>query len=196
MRTLIKHGVDISKGQEEHVWLASDPHFDHERIIEYCNRPFKNVSEMNARLLLEWNTQIAHDDLVIFLGDLSFGHMREWIQRLNGLWIFIRGNHDKGLGPNPKGLSSIIKVADVVFLTFVSGGYGDAWLLTHRKETIERIGWKGTAIHGHSHQHVPMICGNRVNLSMDVTNFSPVRLDRLIDLMADYAVLDQLEEAY
>jgi len=29
------------------VFLTADTHFGHEKIVEYCARPFKDVSEMN-----------------------------------------------------------------------------------------------------------------------------------------------------
>lgn len=34
-------GVDMG------LYLLSDTHFGHERIIEFCDRPFESVREMN-----------------------------------------------------------------------------------------------------------------------------------------------------
>lgn len=33
------------------VWVTSDTHFSHKNIIEYCNRPFKDIYHMNETLV-------------------------------------------------------------------------------------------------------------------------------------------------
>ena len=38
-------------GKAENVWFTSDTHFGHAKIIEYCDRPFANVQEMNKKLI-------------------------------------------------------------------------------------------------------------------------------------------------
>lgn len=32
-------------------WYTSDLHFSYENVIDICNRPFKDVSEMNNKIL-------------------------------------------------------------------------------------------------------------------------------------------------
>ena len=79
-------------------YLASDLHLDHENIIEYCDRPFDDVEEMNRELIDNWNDVIGTDDVVFFLGDLGFmmdeAGVQNALDKLNGRIVFIEGNHD------------------------------------------------------------------------------------------------------
>lgn len=80
-------------------WFTADTHFGHTNIIKYCNRPFKDVVEMNETIISNWNNFVKKGDLVYHLGDFCFGRndleFDMYFKRLNGLIIFIKGNHDK-----------------------------------------------------------------------------------------------------
>lgn len=78
-------------------FTISDTHFGHENIIQYCNRPFKNVEEMDKILIKNWNETVSNKDVVIHLGDFAFcskERAREICSELNGRKILIKGNHD------------------------------------------------------------------------------------------------------
>jgi calcineurin-like phosphoesterase family protein len=51
------------------VYFTSDLHMDHTNIIKYCNRPFTDGKSMTEQLIMNWNSQVAVNDLVIILGD-------------------------------------------------------------------------------------------------------------------------------
>ena len=77
--------------------VTEDTHFGHAKIIEFCDRPFKDVQEMNEKLVENWNAVIGPDDWVFHLGDIAFGGdvvWEEWIPKLNGKICLILGNHD------------------------------------------------------------------------------------------------------
>lgn len=79
------------------IYFTSDHHFGHKNIIQLCNRPFKNLEEMDEELIRRWNETIKPEDTVYHLGDfsLSIKPVKEYVRRLNGQKILIAGNHDK-----------------------------------------------------------------------------------------------------
>lgn len=86
------------KFDSEHTFFTSDTHFGHANIIRFCNRPFKNVEEMDEALIENWNQVVSEDDTVFHLGDFAFGGSSVWnsiIPRLNGHINLIIGNHDR-----------------------------------------------------------------------------------------------------
>ena len=84
------------------IYLIADLHINHEKIIQYCNRPFSSVNEMNEVLIGNWNDTISEDDKVFFLGDFICGPSKDILAKnvfdiLNGKKIFLRGNHDRSV---------------------------------------------------------------------------------------------------
>ena len=43
-------------------FYIGDLHFNHERAIDFDNRPFKSVEEMNETFINNWNNQINKKD--------------------------------------------------------------------------------------------------------------------------------------
>jgi len=79
------------------LWLTSDTHFNHDNIIGYCNRPYKDVSHMNRMLIDRWNTLVSPDDWVIHCGDVCMGRWEDAgkaVETLSGHKVLCRGNHD------------------------------------------------------------------------------------------------------
>lgn len=79
------------------IWFTSDLHFYHKNVIKYCNRPFKDIEEMNKTLINNWNSSVEKEDIVIVLGDVFFcGYekAKKIMDSLNGTKILVKGNHD------------------------------------------------------------------------------------------------------
>lgn len=80
------------------IWFTSDHHWGHKNIIDFCNRPFSSVEEMDEVMIQNWNANVAPEDEVFYLGDGWMGSTDEtfpYISRLNGTIVLLPGNHDK-----------------------------------------------------------------------------------------------------
>ena len=154
-------------------WVISDTHFFHENIIEYAERPFKSVEEMNNHMISKWNEVISPEDTIYHLGDFAMGkeNVAELVTQLNGKIILILGNHDR------KGKQWFREQGFVDAVKEVSIG---KFLLTHRPK---REGLPDGMINIHGHMH-----GKTANLDKDIymdysvecTNYAPawIKLDK------------------
>ena len=80
------------------TFFIADPHFGHKAVIEYENRPFVSVEEMDEAIIANWNRVTTKHDKVYLLGDLSFypdERTAKIVQRLKGIKYLVLGNHDK-----------------------------------------------------------------------------------------------------
>jgi calcineurin-like phosphoesterase family protein len=83
------------------VWVSSDLHFNHKRIIEFCPASrghCESLDHMNQTIINNFNSVIAEEDTLYLLGDIGFGEVGpalDLIRQLNGQKVWIHGNHDR-----------------------------------------------------------------------------------------------------
>jgi len=148
------------------TFVIGDLHLNHEKIIELCNRPFKDVNEMNEKLIENWNRVVSPKDTVYFLGDLCFEKKdckRDyWLSRLNGNIILIKGNHDHG-----KGL-----IYNIMFKNI---------FLTHDPYNL-KVKPNMVMIHGHQHNKGKLIdkVRRRICVSAELINYTPIELNEIL----------------
>jgi len=173
------------------IWFYSDPHFDHNNIIRYCNRPFISLDEMNNVLLREYHNRVKQGDTVYFLGDMTFGRgskgTRYWLKELQSneqdvAFYYVKGSHDNGVRPT----STNIPVAEVVREKIIEIE-GKKVLLIHDPAKTDPS-WKGWVVHGHVHNYRPVLWRKfRINVSCDAVGFRPVAINYIAGLIKETA---------
>ena len=93
--------IDLTQGKERNVFFTSDFHLFHNNVLKFDNRPFADIHEMHTAIETRWNEVVGPNDIVIYLGDLSFARKEDkayvegMMHSLNGEIHFVMGNHDK-----------------------------------------------------------------------------------------------------
>lgn len=157
------------------IYLISDTHFNQKRIIDYENRPFNSVEEMNRQLINNWNNIVSKEDTIYHLGDFASGNKSEVkniFDQLNGYKVLIKGNHDR--------CNSNIWWHDIGFEDVIDGGIilDSFYLLTHEPMYMNINMTPYVNIHGHIHSN--KMEGNQYfNVSVEHHNYTPVAFDRI-----------------
>ena len=73
----MKIKIDLSQDESKNVFFTSDFHLFHKNVIKFDNRPFENVHEVHLMIEKRWNEVVTDNDIVIYLGDLSFAKSDE-----------------------------------------------------------------------------------------------------------------------
>lgn len=91
----------INRKDFKNIWFTSDWHYHHDRAFIYAHRGFNSIKEHDEFILDGWSSLISEDDLVLFLGDLTFMDEVACAQLMSKLKArkvyYILGNHDKSL---------------------------------------------------------------------------------------------------
>lgn len=157
------------------IYFTSDTHYFHKNIIDFCERPFKDVDEMNVVLVNNWNRIVGPKDEVYHLGDVSFGRAEktvEILEQLNGRIYLVRGNHDKGINPDR--------------FEWIKDYYELRWesrklVLCHFPFAVWNESHHGSIhLHGHSHGTLKNQ-GRRIDVGVDPMDFIPVSISAIVE---------------
>lgn len=160
-------------------FFTSDEHFGHSRIIQYCNRPFKNVSEMNEMLIKNHNDVVGPKDKVYHLGDFAFRGHKEYLSRLNGEHFLIKGNHEGNDWRNA-GFTWVKDVA-MVRVTLPNGEPQDIFLSHYAHRTWNRGHHGVWHLFGHDHGQMEDF-GKSCDVGVDAWNYKPVSVEQLFQI--------------
>jgi len=160
-------------------FFIADTHFGHDNILEYENRPFRSVEEMDAKLISNWNKTVKKKDMIFILGDFAFAskdRIKELVRILNGTKIIILGNHDKIYSYSwwkKAGFYMVCKYPIIIEKFFI---------LSH-EPLYTNSNMPYVNIFGHVHGNPQYIDYSRYHFcaSCERTNYTPVDFRQIID---------------
>lgn len=184
------------------LFIISDNHFCHQRIIEYCQRLFSTYEEMNEHMIAKWNEVIKPEDIVLHGGDLSFSRaatlnrLIDIRARLNGKIYLFRGSHDR-IHSRRKWLEFIkidkyiekhlehVEISDKIIVVYLkdeacpdlkTGDWYDKQIIyiSHRPIREQKV---GPYYYGHIHQAVrPEQFGTNTCVEQTHMNYTPLKI--------------------
>jgi len=169
------------------TYLTSDPHYGHANIIKYCNRPFKDVAEMNEQLIANWNGTVGRDDMVYVLGDMFFCDVdkaRAILHRLNGKKRLVLGNHDKLIRREPTLQALFDKILPDLHEETINGVR--VVMCHYPLLTWNKAAHGSIMCHGHQHNHNPISRPDRrcYDVGVDANGYRPVKLENIVAQLA------------
>jgi calcineurin-like phosphoesterase family protein len=159
-------------------WFTADWHFLHDKIIEYCDRPFKNINKMQRYIIKRVNEHVdAENDTLYVIGDITLKNsmykynIENLVSQMKCEKIFILGNHDK---------MNAFHYVDMGFKSVHTYLYlpEREYHLVHDPsacQDIENKKW----VCGHVHNLFTQLHGRVINVGVDVWGFRPVSADEL-----------------
>ena len=172
------------------TFFTADLHFGHSEIIDFCERPFKDIDEMSRTLISNWNSRVTNDDHVYIVGDLFYGgrdaagqdEAISIVKKLNGILHLVAGNHDI---PYLKSAEYHYLFADVDHIRYLKHD-GEHIFLCHYPLAEWSGYYRGSwHIYGHIHNqkntaylHMRNL-EKALNAGVDICNFMPVTFEEL-----------------
>lgn len=205
------------------LYFTSDWHIGHKNVIDFDNRPFNDLYEMHESLIKNFNKYVPKYGITYFLGDMglcSNGLLKSVIDRLNGMKVLVRGNHDgKQDSMYNAGFDLVIDKAQItigkniitmshcplkgVFREDTSDMKGPTKGENWHKEykyansfSFEDFG----QIHLHGHIHSPnggkskKILGRQYDVGVAANNYCPVSIGMVQSFIADLDKIDSKGE--
>ena len=153
------------------IYFTADCHFGHNRIIQYCERPFSNVHIMDQVIFDRINETVGVDDTLYILGDFCFRGKKpiEYRSRIMCQDVHICwGNHDKrnDYRDDLQGFSSVQEVKEIIYCNqriYLSHYAARVWPASHKGSYM---------LYGHSHSKLDSEDkkSNRKTLDVGVDN--------------------------
>jgi calcineurin-like phosphoesterase family protein len=206
----MKLQIDLTQGKKVvNVFFTSDFHLFHHNVLKFDKRPFSDVYAMHDYIEKKWNETVTEDDIVIYLGDLSFAKAHErqsvndFVSRLNGKIHFVIGNHDKYEDiVRMKKFESVQDYLELKITHFETKGVGSEMLVkTDTSFSLMHYpiySWNkkhhgNYMVHGHSHMGLSESEHHSKNRIIDVGcmgyDYTPISYKFIIEKLKDVEYL-------
>jgi calcineurin-like phosphoesterase family protein len=197
--------LELRKGQR--LWFTSDTHYNHSNICrattqwkdaDNVTRDFSSLERMNEEILFWINQKVDQDDILVHLGDWSFGgfdSIKQFRDRIICKNVhLVLGNHDHHIQRNKDNVQSLFSsVHEYLYLEVRRPG-------VTKKDAMDRYAfvcmhypiasWNNMnngVIHLHGHVHLSpqqrLARGKAMDVGVDGNKYEPIGLDEILSIM-------------
>ena len=210
LRILTKGGTTVMKiglKTSQQLFFTSDTHAYHKNICQGVSewgpdqgqRDFDTLEDMNNALVSGINNVVGAEDILIHLGDWSFGgkdKVGKFREQLNVKDIhLVLGNHDYNIRKNIGLQNFFTKVSRMMEVTVM----GHSFVLLH----FPLLVWEGISrgvinLHGHLHSRPEKRLGKgkQLDVGVDSNELKPYNVEEIIDLMKNRPINCFLADDY
>lgn len=207
--------IVLNKGQR--LFFTSDTHYSHTGICRGTTkwrtldgqipveqtRPFDSLEEMNDRLVAGINASVGEDDILVHLGDWSFGgfeNIEIFRNRLNCKNIhLILGNHDHHIKRNKGGVQKLFSSVNRSLTLDVElpRTSNKDKKISHTFELFHFpiASWENMndgVIHICGHVHLPpdkrLFAGKAMDVGVDGNNMDPISMEEVLSIMKNQPI--------
>jgi len=195
--------LTLQKGQR--LFFTSDTHYAHSNICSATTkwegasnltREFNSLDHMNATLVNNINNMVGEDDILIHLGDFSFGgfdKIQEFRDRIVCKNIhLVLGNHDHHIERNKEGVqklfSSVQNYLRLEVVRPINKSMNEKFIFVCMHYPI--ASWHDMnqgVIHLHGHVHLPyhlrIAEGKAMDVGVDGNELEPISMDEVLGIM-------------
>ena len=200
----------IKIDKNKNVFITSDTHYGHSNICRGTTnwrlpdgsipvdqtRDFETIEKMNDTIVNNINSMVGQDDVLIHLGDWSFGgfdNIKKFRERIICKEIhIILGNHDHHILNNKENVRELFNsVSEYNALKYLDSTF----VLFHYPITSWNGLHKGD-IHLHGHVHLSndkkFGRGKKMDVGVDGNNLKPYSIKEIIELMNEREILSDM----
>lgn len=200
----------IKIDKNKNVFITSDTHYGHSNICRGTTnwrlpdgsipvdqtRDFETIEKMNDTIVNNINSMVGQDDVLIHLGDWSFGgfdNIKKFRERIICKEIhIILGNHDHHILNNKENVRELFtSVSEYNTLKYLDSTF----VLFHYPITSWNGLHKGD-IHLHGHVHLSndkkFGKGKKMDVGVDGNNLKPYSIKEIIELMNEREILSDM----
>lgn len=197
--------IILEKGQQ--LFFTSDTHYSHSNICSATTnwsvndgyaRKFDSLEDMNQRLVDNINDKVGENDILIHLGDWSFGgfdKIEEFRSQINSKNIhLVLGNHDDHISRNKENVQRLFSSVQHYLKLDIRRPVN--------KATVEKfsfvcmhfpiISWGNMnrgVMHLFGHVHLPphlrVMEGRAMDVGCEGNGLEPISMDEVVGILSD-----------
>jgi calcineurin-like phosphoesterase family protein len=202
--------IETGYGIERRLWFTSDTHFAHSNICrattnwtgaDNVTRDFKSLDHMNDTLVNNINEVVGEDDILIHLGDWSFGgfeNIELFRNRINCKNVhLVFGNHDHHIRRDREGIQSLFSSTQDYLMIDLRvhkpGKIVDRHTLICMHYPL--ISWDGMndgTVHLFGHVHLPkelrLLEGKAMDVGVDGNKYYPIEITEVLNIVKNQPI--------